>query len=283
LSKSPCKIEYGQIVGGILAPDNTGVTIATKDTLSTYTDKMYLTESERYRLLNPQTPYNVEVTPAEMTAVQGNTSNVDYDRGNVTIKFSYKNLTGCDLTALKSLHNNKYYMYTMTKDYLLGNKTATNFIPVPVKISVSDFTPQADNASYWMVDVFVYYLNEEDNFLEIADAKANDWEPTEDIDGVIDVTISNVSGDISDTEVICTVTRSCGSAEIADITTAADFLINDGTTTLVPSGISNVGNVYTLTVAGLTAVPTTIQLKTADVASQKKYETTAAVTFTPSA
>jgi hypothetical protein len=284
LAKSTCVFDPGQVILGYTTPNNTGMTFADAIDKTKWEEKMFLTESERWHILFPAYPLTVEPMTAEMTEVTGNTNKKSFKKGLGGYTFTYESLSPCDRDALETLHNKSFYWYSGTETTILGDKTATNFIPTPVLISVSEMQAPADNNSNWLTVVQVSFQNKTGNYSHSIDAQSYDWSP-QDVDGVTNVTISNASGDISDTEVIFTVNKSCGLAEISDIgvTEFDNFVVNDGTANLTISAITNVGNVYTLTVAGLTAVPTTIALKSAESQTLPKYETTAVATFTPQA
>lgn len=279
LSKALCKGGYGQILALWLDQVNTGVSFADAIVQATWTAKIQAAKTTRMYILNPQKPLNVDRKQEEAKFIDGNTGKRPKLRdGYLDLSIHYEDMTTEQMDTYKTLDgSDDLYAYVLTsKGYILGGKTATNLIPVPVEISVGEPIPSENNDGYWDFVIDVRFVNTTGNFGKAILPTA--FNPLQE-EGIIDIELTLISGDASDKIVFFSAKRKGDETPIANLSTAGNIIgrIVSTQVALTSDSLVNLGNGnYSLTFTSLTEVPHTLELKTADLAAtQKIYETPA--------
>jgi len=280
LSKALCSEDYGQIRALWFDQNSTGVTFANAILAATWAGKIYAIPENKMFILNPTKNFQIVPTNAEPTFREYNNGRrVKVREGYLDLLCTYEKLSTAEMNKLQSLDGAELYAYTITENgYIMGEKSATNLKPVLVEIFVSDPIPAPDNSNLWSINVYVRYLKASLGKFGIA-LEPTAFEPTE-LTGIINVTLTAVSADVSSDVFIFTAASAEDGVPISDISTAGDievFLVSTDVA-LTCDALSNVGNVYTAKFdAGtpLTEFPYAVRLKSPATATQKKYETPA--------
>jgi len=287
LSKTQCEASYGQILALWLDTIDDGITLANALAETNWASKIYATAAERMFVLNPGA--NAEITREQAEAVfkEYNTgSRKKIRNGYLDLTFAYDGLTFCQAEKLKDLNGLRLYAYALTSGgYIVAGGDAITLKPVPVELFVGEPIPPENNDSDWTVNIYVRYTNTHGNFKNAVNpVDDGDFTPLN-VDGIINIEFGSINADITDSEVITTITTECDGAEVDDLTTASDVIVRvKGGAALTVDALTHVNNVYTFTInAGtpLTAVPHEILTKKANNATQKKYEYAVATEFTP--
>jgi len=279
LSKTLCKGGYGQILGLWLDQTNTGVSFADALLEATWTAKVQAAKTSRMYILNPQKPDMVDRTQAESVFKEGNTGRRNKIRdGYLDLSIHYEDMTDCQMENLKTLNGvDDLYAYVLTsKGFILGGKTATNLIPVPVEIFVGEPIPAENNDGAWDLIIDVRFVQTIGNFGKAIEPVLF---TALNVNGLIDIELTLISGDASYEIIFFSAKKACDETEISNLSTAGNIIgrIVSTQVALTSDALVNLGNGnYSLTFTTLTEVPHTLELKTSDLAAtQKIYETPA--------
>jgi hypothetical protein len=277
ISASNCQGLYGMVTGVWL--DQVERTVTDTNALLQATWEGFIAAAPNSRLyIAVPTSDDAERTKEDANVRVGNTGKRRKTaEGKLDFKFRIGNLTICQAKKLKSLDGQKMYAWFLTlNEDILCSGTDANNKPIPVDIYVDDYTTAETETEMGYVIVHVMVIPRTNYFTKAVSPFAqstNAWRPS-DLNGLIDVELSVFSNTAA--AVVTDVVSACDGAEINDIVTAGDFVIENVSTgaTQNPTTIAAAGNRYTL--GGLTLVNATdyyIYLKSANLQTDKKYET----------
>jgi hypothetical protein len=279
LSKRNCTTKAGQVVGFWLDKNNTGVSFANALLEATWEAKVNAIQDTRMLVLNPDFPDEATRNKAEWVIKEGNTGKRNKVRnGKLDYLFRYDDPSDCLVSYLKSFDSFKGYAYAITANEMIrASDNGTNLIPFEVSIFVDEIsTPEGqDDTDYILVGIYIVPTkNYFTKTIAPYNQETNPWRPTQ-LNGIVDVSLSVVSSSEASSKVVVDATDVCSGAEITDFVTAGDFVIEDVLTgaTQDATVLAAIGNRYTLTANITAATDYYIYRKTADLATDKGYET----------
>jgi hypothetical protein len=291
INNSGCSINYGQIVGFLFDETATAVTSANALLEATWTAKLQAVEGSRAYKLLPKYPNRITFEPGEVVFTESNTNNEEYVRsGRPKLIFEMDNLKYEYWNALKSFNGSSGFawLYTVQNFWIARRDGTTGFKPIKCRVYVPSAMAAENADGTWKQEVHLTLLDTEDWASKAYEVTAF---TISELEGIIDVTGSVFSSSAAGKVVVVDMTKLLDGTEIVSgFVTAADFALELVSTSAVQyfDTISNVGNRWTLTLAGagtMTAAEHYIYRKPADTATDKSFEWKRdnKVTFTASA
>lgn len=292
VSTPDCNVKFGPVVGYILVPVGTEIAdVATAKTLSTWTtlinaiegSRAYVINMEAGRFLNGTTPSQDEPV-YEDTAFGGVRTPIrDGNKRNVLM---FKNLPVCMIKALRSLNNQRWEAFELTKNgYIRGySPDGTKLQGFKILYHAgNEALPESADVGYAFSVYVDYYKPEQwDDSGIWALPTAFD---IEDLEGIIDVELTEVSSATS--SIVVDVKTKCGGVGVSGLV-AGDFYAyqQDGGGDESIASISEsttVAGRYTLTpTASFSAEALYVKTKDQPDATTKGYETPTPLSTTPS-